>query len=210
MSIRTIFLIDGFNVYHSVLDIEACTGLKVKWLDYFSLCKSYLYLIGRDASLESVYYFSALAYHLNAPSVISRHKDYIRCLKETGVKARLGRFKPRDIKCSLCGGIFTRNEEKETDVAIASKMLEVLAKDECDCVVLVTGDTDLAPAVETAKRLYAHKRVVFAFPYRRKNEELAKMAPGSFKIHSGNYTKHQFPDPFVLSDGTKIAKPPSW
>ena len=210
MSIRTTFLIDGFNIYHSVLDIETRTGLKVKWLNYFSLCSSYLHIIGEDATLEAVYYFSALAYHLHDPGIISHHEDYIRCLETTGVEVRLGRFKPRDIKCPLCRGTFTRNEEKETDVAIASKMLEVLAKDECDYVVLVTGDTDLAPAVRTAKCLYPKKRVVFAFPHGRKNEELAIMAPGSFKIHTHNYAKHQFPDPFVLSDGTKIAKPPSW
>jgi len=212
MSIRTIFLIDGFNVYHSILDIEVYTGLKVKWLNYYSLCKSYLNLIDRDATLETIYYFSAFAYHLKDPGVVLRHETYIKCLKDIGVEVQIGRFKPRDIKCSLCQGMFTRHEEKETDVAIAAKMLEVLTKDECDCVVLVTGDTDLAPAVKTAKRLYAEKgkRIVFAFPYRRKNEELAKITQGSFKISRSNYSRYQLPDPFPLSDGTKIAKPPSW
>jgi len=210
MSIRTIFLIDGFNLYHSTVDIARyCKGLNVKWLNILSLCKSYLYLIGKDAIIESTYYFSALAYHLNDPDVISRHETYIKCLRETGVKDRLGRFKPKSIRCSH-GGEITRYEEKETDVAIASKMFEVLSKDECDSVVLVTGDTDLAPAVKTAKHLFPDKHIIFAFPYRRKNDELAQIAPGSFKIRSGHYIQHQFPDPFPLSDGTIIPKPSSW
>jgi len=207
---RTTFLIDGFNLYHSIVDIARyCNGLNVRWLNIFSLCKSYLYLIGKDATIESIYYFSALAYHLNDPDVISRHETYIKCLRETGIEERLGRFKPKTIRCSH-GGKITRHEEKETDVAIASKMFEVLCKDRCDSVVLVTGDTDLAPAVKTAKYLFPNKHIIFAFPYRRKNDELAQMAPSSFKIHSRNYIQHQFPDPFTLSDGTIIPKPSSW
>ena len=212
MSIGTTFLVDGFNVYHSVVDIDRDSKglLKAKWLDLVSFCNSYLHLIGKGATLQSVYYFSALAFHLNDPDVIIRHQAYIRCLRETGVKDELSRFKPDPIKCPHCKRQITRHEEKETDVAIAAKMFEILFNDECDTVVLVTGDTDLAPAVKTAKRLFPNRKIIFAFPYRRKNEELAQIAPGSFKIHRDNYIRHQLPDPFPLSDGTKIPKPPSW
>lgn len=210
MAIRTIFLIDGFNLYHSIVDIARyCNGLNVKWLNIYSLCKSHLHLIGKDATIESVYYFSALAYHLNDLDVIARHKTYIKCLRETGVEEQLSRFKRKPIYCSH-GGQIIRHEEKETDVAIASKMLEVLFKDECDSVVLVTGDTDLTPAVKTAKHLFPDKHIIFAFPFARKNKELAKLAPGSFKIRRPKYIEHQFPDPFTLSDKTIVPKPSSW
>jgi len=210
MGTRTVFLVDGFNLYHSVVDIARyCNGLNVKWLDIYSLCKSYLYLSGNDATIESVYYFSALAYHLDDPDIVARHETYIKCLEETGIKKHLTRFKPKTIECSH-GGKITRHEEKETDVAIASKLFELLFCDECDSVVLVTGDTDLAPAVKTAKHLFPAKYIIFAFPYRRKNEELAQLAPGSFRIHSHNYAQHQLSNPFTLSDGTIIPKPPSW
>lgn len=210
MTIRTIFLVDGFNLYHSTVDIARyCNGLKVKWLNIHSLCKSYLPLIGKDATIESIYYFSALAYHLNDPGVIKRHKDYIKCLRETGVEEQLARFKRKTIHCSH-GGKITRYEEKETDVAIASKLFEVLINDECDTVILMTGDTDFTPAIKTAKRLCPCKRIIFSFPFGRKNDELAKMAPGSFTIRRNSYVKHQFSDPFVLSDGTVIPKPSDW
>jgi len=211
MAMRTVFLIDGFNVYHSAADIERDHGLKVKWLDYVSLFGSYLYLFGKDATLESIYYFTALAYHLGKPDIVQRHETYIRCLRETGVKDQQGRFKAKSpVTCPQCGKQILRHEEKETDVAIASKMFEKFFNDECDCVVLVTGDTDLAPAAKTAKCLFPHKQIVFAFPYGRRNEELAQIAPGSFKVRRRNYVNHQLPDPFVLSDGTKVPKPPSW
>ena len=212
MSNRTAFLIDGFNVYHSTLEIKSRTGNKVKWLDYYSLCKSYLSQVGGGATLEAVYYFSAYADHLkdNNPDIVKRHKAYIKCLKDRDIIVQMGRFKPKTVKCSLCKRKFIKHEEKETDVAIASKMLELLAKDECDSVVLITGDTDLSPAVKTAQSIYEDKKIIFAFPYRRGSDELAKIAPGSFLMSYKNYMKHQLPDPYTLSSGKVISKPASW
>ena len=207
---RTIFLIDGFNLYHSVRDIgKEDSGCRVKWLDIYSLCKSFLPLIDKYATIESIHYFSALAYHLNDPNIIKRHEDYIQCLRETGVSVHLSRFKEKTSTDSQ-GRKIIRHEEKETDVAIASQLFEVLHMGTCDCVVLVTGDTDLAPAVKTVKRLFPTKYIIFAFPYNRKSEELALLALGSFKIRKARYIEHQLPAPFELSDGTKIFKPPSW
>ena len=117
---RTIFLIDGFNLYHSIVDIgKEDISCNVKWLDIYSLCKSFLPLIDKSATIDSVHYFSALAYHLNDPNVIKRHKDYIKCLRETGISIQLSRFKEKTITESQ-GRKSIRHEEKETDVAIAS------------------------------------------------------------------------------------------
>jgi len=208
---RVVFLVDGFNVYHSAVDVEQVTRQGVKWLDYNSLFSAYRYLLGRNTTIEAIYYFTALAYHLNRPEVVRRHETYIKCLQDTGVKVHRGRFKAKSpVTCRNCGHVTNRYEEKETDVAIASKLIEVLYNNDCDSVVLVTGDTDLAPAFKTAQRLFPSKKVIFAFPYRRQNTELAKMAPGSFKINRDNYARHQLPDPFSLSDGTMIAKPSTW
>ncbi len=219
---RVTFIIDGFNLYHSIR--EAAKDFKtkstkqdeksksVKWLDINSLCSSYIYLFGKTAVLEEIYYFSALAKHLEArnANVTKRHQDFIKCLETTGVKTEINRFKKKTMTCPSCKCRFDKYEEKETDVAIAIKLLELFVKNSCDTVVLVTGDTDLAPVVRTAKQLFPNKRVVFAFPYKRKNQELAKLAPESFEIKKEQYVKHQFPDPFVLMDGSQIDKPSKW
>ena len=89
-------------------------------------------------------------------------------------------------------------------------MFEVLIADDCDRIVLVTGDTDLAPAAKTAIRLFPKKEVVFAFPYKRKNVELAHIAPRSFSMRKEMYALNQLPDPCPLPDGTTAAKPPKW
>jgi uncharacterized LabA/DUF88 family protein len=222
---RVTFLIDGFNFYHSIVDLDRFQGLHVKWLNIYSLCSSFLHLISRDAAIAEIYYFSAFAYHLNDPNVIKRHQDYIECLKSTGIIPEMGRFKPKDVTCPFYNqlmksspanitcpirGKFTKHEEKETDIAIAAKLFEIMFKDKCDTVVLVTGDTDLTPAVKTCRILFPIKVMRFAFPYRRHNHELKVLLPGSFKIHKGSYARHLFPDPVRLPDGTEICKPTSW
>lgn len=202
------FLIDGFNVYHSILQLREDTfqshglGLNLKWLDLYSLCSSYVPTYGKEYKLESVYYFTALAEHFRNrnPKKIERHKAYIKCLETTGIIVEYGRFKRTR----------GRYEEKQTDVAIGVRLLEILCTDKCDMAVIVSGDTDLIPAVKTCNRLFQNKKVIFGFPYARHNLDLATLCPNSFKIKQKSYKKHQFPNPTILEDGKKVYKPLRW
>lgn len=210
---RVTFLIDGFNLYHSVAEASWYLGdVSTKWLNLESLCKSYLQTIGTDARLEKIYYFSAFAEHLlfKDPDIVERHKAYIKCLQSTGVVVQMGRFKQKRVKCKACGRYFTKNEEKETDVAIGSKLLEIFFLNESDTAVIMTGDTDVSPAIRDAKRLFPGKSILSLFPFRRKNNDLVKIVDGSFKITKDAYVRHQFPDSVTLPDGTTIDKPQSW
>ncbi len=209
---RVTFLIDGFNIYHSVLQLKRDTGYSTKWLDLYSLCTSYLPMFGRDARLASVHYFSALPHYLSAkdPGKVTRHQAYLSCLRSTGVIVELGRFKEKEVYCTKCRTVFLKHEEKETDVSMAVKLLELFHRGACDTAVIVSGDTDLSPAVPTCKDLFPGKTVVFAFPYARKNKELANLAPGSFSISKKQYIRYQFPNPVILAGGKKIPKPSAW
>jgi uncharacterized LabA/DUF88 family protein len=160
--------------------------------------------------LESIYYFSALATHLNDPGKIARHQVYITCLKATGIIPVLGRFKYKEIICPYCHKKIARYEEKETDVAIAVKLCDILSEDKCEVSVMMTGDTDLAPVVRHAKVSFPDKTIIFAFPYRRENTELGKLASGSFKMSRRSYERHQLGNPFLLPDGSRVNKPPAW
>ena len=95
-------------------------------------------------------------------------------------------------------------------MAIASRLFEICHLSEADCVVLLTGDTDLAPAVRTCRRLFPQMIFLFAFPYKRVNDELRAIAHRSFKISPAACLRHQYPDPLRLADGTSIAKPVNW
>jgi len=212
---RTTFLIDGFNLYHSVKSASCDLGLNgggTRWLNIRSLCESFLQLIGNNAQTSEIYYFSALARHLEIkkPDVTVRHQTYIRCLEHSGVIVELHRFKKNLTFCQKCNQTFNRREEKETDVAIAARLLEILFLDKCDTVVLVTGDTDVVPAVKTTQRIFPKKEIVFLMPYKRHNKELAILASRHFDVSSQNYTKHQFADPFITKKKKLIHKPSPW
>lgn len=213
--IRTSFLIDGFNLYHSVKTASHDLGLAgagTRWLDVRSMCQSYLHLIDTTARLSEIYYFSALAKHLEIrkPDVTARHRTYIRCLEDSGVIVELHRFKKSPIICHKCNQRFNRREEKETDVAMAARMFELLVLDKCDTIIFVTGDTDIIPAVKTAQNIFPKKEIAFLMPYKRHNNEISNLVSKHFDISSKNYTKHQFADPFINSKGKSIIKPPSW
>jgi uncharacterized LabA/DUF88 family protein len=206
------FLVDGFNLYHSIIRLSRDTGYCTKWLDLSSLCKSYIHLFGKDAEVQSIYYFSAIPRYLYSrnPNKIKRHETYISCLKATGIEIVLGRFKQKDVFCDKCRNMTLKHEEKETDVSIAITLMELFFQNICDCAVIVSGDTDLSPAVRKCQSLFKEKKVIFAFPYARKNKELSNLAPGSFSIRKNQYIRHQFPNPVVLDDGRKIFKPKAW
>lgn len=207
---KVAFLIDGFNLYHSVRGAARQLQVNsVKWLDIASLCSSYLYLFGKDAVLADIIYFSALANHLD-PGKVQRHEIFIKCLQNTGVQIELASFKRKTIKCPYCRRNITRYEEKETDVGISVKLVELFYRNLCDTVVLMTGDTDVVPAIKLAKELFPDKQIGCAFPYNRKNFKISQNVDQHFKISAKQYLNHQFPDSLTINDGTTITKPPNW
>ncbi|MBM4176198.1 MAG: NYN domain-containing protein [Ignavibacteria bacterium] len=76
---RVIFLIDGFNLYHSIVEASKdLNGASTKWLNLNSLCNSFLHIVGGKAQLQKIYYFSALATHLihYSPDKVEKHKFF--------------------------------------------------------------------------------------------------------------------------------------
>jgi uncharacterized LabA/DUF88 family protein len=205
-------LIDGFNLYHSLRDCERDTGARVRWLDLRSLCDSLLHALPGRCVVGEVVYFSALAHHieLSRPGTIERHQRYIDILRASGVTTRLGQFKRRRVVCPVCGAVRARFEEKETDVAIASRLLAPETREHFDLALVVTGDTDLVPAIETARLGPAALAVAVAFPYRRVNRQLRFAADASFRLGTASYLSHQFPAAALGSDGHPMTRPAEW
>lgn len=210
---RIVFLIDGFNLYHSVLAASKYydDDWSLKWLNISSLCSNYLDLISKNPTLVDIYYFSALAHHKGHEKV-SRHLKLISALKNTGIKIVLSKFKRKHAKCKVCNRQYTAHEEKETDVALAIKTFELFHENVCDIIVIVSGDTDMAPAVRTAQKLFKNKKVVFLFPYDRQNRELEHLVGTGnyFAIDKSQYRRHKFPEKIILDSGERITKPIEW
>ena len=210
---RVTFLVDGFNLYFSVRHAETALGTShLRWLDVSELLGSFLYLFGGDAILEGIHFFTALPFHRHRydPGVVQRHERHLQALKASGIHLQIADFKRKDLICPHCGRGIERFEEKETDVALGVKAIELLHLDVCDTLVIVSGDTDFAPAVRAAKRLFPEVQVCVAFPHARFNAELQQIADFSFRIRAARYAEHQLPDPVRLSDGRVLRRPSGW
>ena len=212
-NLRTLLLVDGFNLYHSMESLlKEHPGKKVKWLDLNALAKNILHLVDPAAVVTKVIYFTALAHHLQAanPKKLGRHKAYIRALTASKVEVIEGRFQQKDVFATDLQKYVKAYEEKETDVAIASRLLLAGCRDEADIIIILTADTDLKPAVETFNLLNPRKRVLFAFPWNRKNNILAHLAPRSFSLGPEHYESSQFPPAVHLPSGKHVHKPEEW
>ncbi|MGD2122302.1 MAG: NYN domain-containing protein [Gemmatimonadota bacterium] len=213
MANRVTFLVDGFNLYFSVRHAEtALRTSHLRWLDVSELLSSFLYLFGHNAILEEIRFFTALPFHRHRydPGVVQRHERHLQALEASGVHLHVADFKRKSLSCPHCGRGIERFEEKETDVALGVKAIELLHLDACDTLVIVSGDTDFAPAIRTAKRVFPAVQVCVAFPHARFNAELQQIADFSFRIRAARYAEHQLPDPVRLSDGRVLRRPSGW
>jgi NYN domain len=215
MELRVSFLIDGLNLYHSLLEVEKLSGVPVRWLDVGRLCASYLHAVrgavGQRVELACVDYFSAMPTHLARPDggAVDHQRVYLLALREAGVRTHLARFKRKDVRCPSCGTRFVRYEEKETDVAIAIRLMEVVTEATSEIVVVVSGDTDLLPALKAAKRASPSIRLGIAFPFLRHNAELKAVADFTFSIGQRDVQRAQFPAIVPTEQGV-VSRPAGW
>jgi uncharacterized LabA/DUF88 family protein len=190
---RVVFLVDGLNLYHSLREAQIRVRRRLTDLDVVSFCRSYLHALPGNATLQGTHYFSALAHHLESrhPGQVAGQLAYFSALESTGVSVHLGQFKAVQMRCPICHSEYIRWEEKETDVSIGAALLSLVCRDACDTVVLVTGDTDLLPAMWAARELDSTKRLAVMLPYRRFNKELRDTADAAFLVRANAYARHQ-------------------
>jgi len=208
---RTAFLVDGFNLYHSLRESERDQSRPLRWLDLRALCSSLLHAMPGRCELVGVVYFTALARHMESsrPGTVARHLRYLDALQATGVETTLGHFKRRSARCPICSRSFNRWEEKQTDVAIASRLARAASAGAHERLVLMTGDTDLVPAVREARGTWG-ANIGVAFPARRANAQLRQAADWSINLDAASYARHQLPFTLTSPDGRCIERPAEW
>ncbi|MHC4078290.1 MAG: NYN domain-containing protein, partial [Planctomycetota bacterium] len=191
----------------------ALRGRGKKWLNLELLFRR----LREQDEVQIVRYFTTL---VKAPPSVDQ-QTYHRALATLPVvRVVLGRFKRRQRTCrvSSCtyegSKLFSSLEEKRTDVNIALSMLDDAYRDRYDMLVLVTGDSDLVPAVEMVKHRFPKKRVVVYVPTRSAVRgaatELRRSADKHRTLPQRLLAICQFPTVLETDDGAMIAKPASW
>jgi uncharacterized LabA/DUF88 family protein len=213
--LRTVFFIDGYNLYYGLL-----SDTPYKWLNLPSLLASIIHEQDPASQLVGVHYFTASV----QPKLATRgmkskeaQDTYIRALKAHQVKVHLGRHRldhrraPRFV-CHKTPASredkvdIWHLEEKETDVRIAIEMYRLAVsqqyQDEEDVqqLVLVSSDTDMAPALEAIRADYPHLRIGIILP---RGRHCTDRPAGSLRknadwmrqsISEDELSAHQFPD----------------
>lgn len=209
---RIACLVDGFNIYHSLSECVAeGAPPSIKWLNIKSLCELHLGAFNnKEAILTDLFYFTSLAVYRKDTAII-RHKAYIKALEAVGFQTVYGSFKDKTVRCeATCRQEYVAHVEKQTDVNVALKLIELLHIDSCDGCLIVSGDGDLLSAVKTARRLYAGKMVAIAFPHNRWNAELSSNARIRIRLTVEDYKRSLLPDPMILGAGKLAHMPREW
>lgn len=201
---RVVAYVDGFNLY---LGLKTGYGRRYHWLDLQALAAS-LILPGQE--LQQVRYFTARV--KNAPDGAQRQSTYLDALSVHCQHVYLvqGRFQEKPRVCNSCGATWTGYEEKETDVNIATALIEDAVEDRYDTAILISGDSDLRPAVAAVKRLRPDKRITVAFPPNRHSRVLARAVDAYMTISHTKVRNAQLPPEIVTRGGVKLTRPPHW
>jgi len=198
---NVIFLIDGFNLYHSISSIL----IKYKWLNLRSLAEKFT---TKNEVIKRIIYFTSLATW--APDKMQRHRLYIKALEHFGVEVIFGTFRLRTKKCSHCKKTYETFEEKQTDVNIAITLLRLAIENQFDKAYIISGDSDLIPSVQAVKLLFPAKQIGIIIPIGRSAEELKNICDFYMRIKEKHLATSLLPDPVKLSSDFEICCPDSW
>lgn len=207
---RTIVYVDGFNLYYG-----AVKGTPYKWLDLHR----YFTMIRQNDDIHAIKYFTA---EIAGPGVVRQQAFLAALATRPLIEIILGRFKRKKVKCgyAACSAaatpsrFFEVREEKRTDVNIAVYMLDDAYQDRCDIFVLVSGDSDLVPAVRMIRHRFPQKKVIVYVPAQEPQRGQAvelRTAANHHRTLPLNLLRHaQLPPQIPDGAGGYIQKPAQW
>ncbi len=201
---KTYFLIDGFNLYHA---LDALPGYrKYKWISLTKLCQCY---VSRKLDrITGIDYFTTLATW--DPGKVVRHKLFIKAQENEAVNVVYGVFKRKQKTCRICKKEFLTFEEKQTDVNIALRLFQLAILDKYDSAIIISGDTDLLPAVKAVQSMFPSRRIGVVIPIGRASEDFKKQADFHFRMKEKHLHSSLFPEHITLSDGGVLTRPSTW
>jgi uncharacterized LabA/DUF88 family protein len=200
---RVACYIDGFNLYHSIDDLQKP---HLKWVDLKALAQS---LCRPGETLTRVVYFSAYATWM--PDRYARHRAYVAALRHIGVDCHMARFSEKSARCNKCGATWKRHEEKETDVHFCLTFLEDAIDGVFDRAIIISADSDIVPSVRAVRRRLPGKQVFVATPPERHYaaRELLKVCQSGTSITQGRIAKCLLPEVLTDAAGKEIARRPA-
>jgi len=205
---RSIVYVDGFNLYYG-----AVRGGPHKWLDL----QKYFSMLRPDDQIQRIWYFTALI----DGSHRRNQETYPQALDSLPlVEVVLGKYKYKSVKCTVPACEFTGTrefqvpEEKRSDVNIAIQMLDDAYAGLADRMILVSGDSDLVPAIHLVKERCPAINVTVYVPSRSRKRgaavEIRSAADKNKTLPLNLLARCQLPNPVRGGVSGQIYKPTTW
>ncbi|WEA18653.1 NYN domain-containing protein [Pseudomonas juntendi] len=208
--LRTAVYIDGFNLYFGCLK-----DTPHRWLDLKKLCEN---MLQPHNEIITIKYFTA---HVSARASNQdkpiRQQIYLRALKHSipELEVILGQFTTHTVNRKLdppiglqkyAGVIETR--EKGSDVNLAVHLVNDAWRDQYDCALVVSSDSDLVEAIKLVRGSHPEKKVgVLVTGKQNSTKEMIRCASFVKKVRTSALMASQLP-PTI--EGTSITKPIGW
>lgn len=195
--------VDGFNLYHGLHDKR---GHSLLWLDLVKLARN----LRPESDLVKVKYFTSIV--LDDPDAQARQDHYLQALQAcypNRVQVILGQYKRKPKLCRACGATWVTYEEKQTDVNMAVHVVADAAAGLTDSQMLITGDTDLIPAINMARNANPHLNIFAMFPPGRDTNALKRLMPSSRSITIAKLEQSLLPTG-IERDGQSFSCPEKW
>jgi len=211
---RAIVFIDGFNLYHAIQD-QIRSGRneyrKYKWMNFWNLGEQY---VEENETLVAAYWFTAYISWKSASANTKkeRHRKLVAVSKDLGVEVVWGKFRPVTRTCrARCGKEYQTHEEKRTDVKIALQIYELARIGAFDKAIVISGDSDLVPAIEMSTALNPSLQFLNIVPIGRTSAELSR-APNTKqeKMAVQDLIASRLPNVVQLQGGGQINCPNEW
>ncbi len=210
---RIIFYIDGFNLYYGIRNRGALNAHKkpkptnkYKWLDLVALCKSLV----SSCDIVKIKYFTARIEKCGSKT--ERQAKYLKIWEDNQlVEVIEGKYLRSNVKRPLSDGSgiveVVKDEEKGTDVNLASHLLIDGITNQYDKAAIISNDSDFAYPIEFVKNSLG--KPVFIFnPQHNRSATLERIASVYKPIFDN--TLKQLPPTVKLSNGEVVECPEEW
>ena len=208
---KAMVYVDGFNLYFGILKGEP----SLKWLNI----QKFMDFLRPDEEVVGVNYFTAEVDPLKHKSVSrDRQKRYLSALRSCSrIKVITGKYQMREVSCrAKCRERYEVPEEKKTDVSIAVHMISDAIDGLMERIVLVSGDSDLEPAVEWIRKRHPEIKITVYIPQnpddpkQRRNDTYQKMGVDAKALPTTDIRRFLFPRKLDLGSGRSVERPNEW
>jgi 6-hydroxy-3-succinoylpyridine 3-monooxygenase len=208
---NAIVYVDGFNWYHAIFKHRP----EWKWLNV----QTFFEALRPHENIKAIKFFTAIVdEHLKESDARERHLKYISALKTLDkVTIILGIFQMREVSCrSECKNRYMVPEEKKTDVNIAVEIMSDAFNNNCDSIILVSGDSDAQPPIQWVHQNYSAKKITVYIPAlppdreKRRLDFYNRIGIDCKFLPTDGLSAHQLRPVVHLPDSKVVCRPASW